>query len=171
MPQLLRIHHGPHALDPPLGGVERDDADDSVPLIDDLRPRLPVDLDAHEPDARRFELAEDPRQQAPHAVRPDDRTRDRGDLAAAVAVERGVRGQQLDEAVEVAPLASGEEPLGDLIALRGRRLEAPLARVDVAFRPGEDLPAVVLALLHDRCDLVVGVVEHLAQEEHGALDR
>jgi hypothetical protein len=93
MPQLLRIHHGPHALDPALGSIEREDANHSIPLIDDLRTRLAVDLDAHEPDARRLELAEDPRQQAPHAACPDYRTRDRGDLAAAVAVERGVRGE------------------------------------------------------------------------------
>ena len=41
----------------------------------------------------------------------------------------------------------------------------------MALRPREDLPAVLLALLHDLCDLLVGVLEHLAKEEHRALDR
>ena len=37
-------------------------------------------------------------------------------------------------------------------------------------RPGEYLPAVDLAAVDDRCDLVVAVAEHFAHEEHRALD-
>jgi hypothetical protein len=41
----------------------------------------------------------------------------------------------------------------------------------VSSRTDVELPAVVLGSVDDPGDLVVAVVEHLAEEEHGALDR
>ena len=59
---------------------------------------------------------------------------------------------------------------GDLLALLARDVEAAPALLDVAVGPGQDLAAVRRALADDRGDLLVGVVEHLAQQEHRALD-
>ena len=100
-------------------------------------------------------LAKIPASKARHAIGADHGARDRGRLAPAVAVEGGVGREQTDEAVELSSLAGGEELPRDLIPLLGRGLEASLARVDVALRPSEDLPAVLLALLHDLRDLLV----------------
>ena len=50
-------------------------------------------------------------------------------------------------------------------------VEARALVVDVAPRAGRELARVVLALADDLGDLVVGVAEHLAQQEHRALDR
>ena len=91
-------------------------------------------------------------------------------LAAAVAVDDDVGGEQLLERREVAVLGRGEEALGELVAMLPRGLEARPALVDVPSRADDELAAVVLALVDDRGDLVVAVVEHLAQQEHGALD-
>jgi hypothetical protein len=40
----------------------------------------------------------------------------------------------------------------------------------VPARAGEDLAAVVWALADDSRDLVVGIVEHLSEQENGSLD-
>jgi hypothetical protein len=44
-------------------------------------------------------------------------------------------------------------------------------RLDRAASPDGDLSAVVLALAHHVGDLVVAIVEHLAQQEDRSLDR
>ena len=106
-----------------------------------------------------------------HALCTDERHRHGRRLAAAVAVDRRIRSQQLDEALGVALLPGGEEAAGDLLALLARDVEAAPPLVDVPVRPGEDLAAVVGALVDDPRDFVVGVVEDLAEQEDGTLDR
>ena len=101
----------------------------------------------------------------------DERDRDGRRLAAAVAVDGRVRGEQLDKTLGVALLPRGKEAAGDLLPLLPRDVETVPAFLDVPVRPGEDLAAVVGALADDLGNLVVGVVEHLAEEEDGALDR
>lgn len=50
-------------------------------------------------------------------------------------------------------------------------VESASPLIDVLARAGQDLPAVGLALLDDRGDLLVGIVEDLAQQEDRPLDR
>ena len=52
-----------------------------------------------------------------------------------------------------------------------RGLEPRPALVHVPSRADIELTAVVLGSVDDPGDLVVAVVEHLAEQEHGALDR
>jgi len=43
--------------------------------------------------------------------------------------------------------------------------------VKVLAGPSENLPAVGLALVDDLRDVLVGIVEHLAKQEHGSFYR
>ena len=104
-------------------------------------------------------------------VAPDDRQRRRGRLAAAVAGQHDVVGEQRHEPVDVAVGDRLDEAAGELVALLRRRLEARLARVDVRARAGGDLAAVRLAALDDLGDLRERVVEHVVQQEHRPLHR
>ena len=141
----------------PVGVVE----DDARLAVDQRRPVSEAALAG---------LAAPADQRLRHALGADERHRHDGRLAAAVAVDRGVRSEH-STSPPVAVLPGGQEPAGDLLALLARDVEAAPALLDVAVRPGEDLAAVVRALADDPRDLLVGVVEDLAQQEDGALDR
>ena len=93
----------------------------------------------------------------------------RGRLAAAVAAEDDVVGQQLLQPREIAVLDGGEEAGGEFLALLTRGLEprAPLRHMPAS--PGGELAGVLLAGADDLRDPVVGLVEHLAQQERGTL--
>jgi hypothetical protein len=99
---------------------------------------------------------------------PDERHRDGRRLAAAVAVDGGVRGQDLDERLRVALLPGGEEAAGDLVPLLAREIEAAPALLHVPVGASEDLAAVVGALADDAGHLIVGMVEDLAHLTAGA---
>ena len=92
-------------------------------------------------------------------------------LAAAVAVGRRVGGQHRDQRVGVALGGGAQEALGQLGALGAVGVEARAAVLDVALGPHQQLAAVVRRALHHPRDLLVLVAEHLAQQEHRALDR
>ena len=79
-----------------------------------------------------------------------------------------MREQRL-ESTEVAVLRRREEPAGQLFALLARGLEPRAPLLHVTPRSRRDLPHVVLALVDDLRDLVVSVVEHVAQQQHRAL--
>ena len=68
-------------------------------------------------------------------------------------------------------LGGGEKGPEQGLAVLGRCLVAGLVGVEVLAGTPEDLPAVGLALVDDLGDVLVGVVEHLAKQEHGSLDR
>lgn len=74
---------------------------------------------------------------------------DGGRLAATVPAEHGVRGQEVDELVEVTGLGGGQEGANEGLALLGRRLVAGVMGVKVPAGPYEDLAAVRLALVDD----------------------
>jgi len=113
--------------------------------------------------------------EARHALAPVDRPARRGCLAVAVTVGDHVGREQLDELHEVIdPAVAGDgvqESAGELIALGALGLELRPSLLDVAASPDGELAAVVLALTDDLGDLAIAVVEHLAQQEHGPLDR
>ena len=100
-----------------------------------------------------------------------DRLRPGRRLAAAVAVDDDVGRQHLLERSEVSTFGRGEEALDELVTLLPRGFEPRPALVDVPPRTDVELPAVVLGSVDDPGDLVVAVVEDLAEEEDGALDR
>ena len=100
----------------------------------------------------------------------DERLADGRRLPAAVSVQRRVGREHRDQRIRVAGLPGFEEASGDLLALRARDVEASPPFVDVRVRTREDLPGVRLRLADDPGDLVVRVVEDLAQEEHRTLD-
>ncbi len=101
----------------------------------------------------------------------DERDRDRRRLPAAVPVERHVRRQNLDERVRVAVLPGVEESAGHLVPLLARHVEPLPSLLHVRVGAHEDLPAVGRRLADDARHLVVRVVEDLAEEEDGPLDR
>jgi hypothetical protein len=97
--------------------------------------------------------------------------RDRRRLPAAVAIQRRVGGEQLDQRLDVAVLPRGDEAPGDLVSLLARNVEAAPALLHPATGPHQDLTAVVGALPDDVGDLVERVVKDLAEQEGGTLDR
>ena len=77
--------------------------------------------------------------------------------------------EQCLEPGEIALLGGGEEPSCQLVALLARRLEAWPALPGVASGAAGELTDVLLALADDRRDLRILVVEHVVQQQHGAL--
>ena len=78
-------------------------------------------------------------------------------------------GQQLLQPLEVALLGGREEAGRELLALLARGLEPRAPLLHVAAGPRGELAGVLLARPDDLRDPVVGLVEHLAQQERGAL--
>ena len=101
--------------------------------------------------------------------RPKIGCADRAHLAAAIAVQADVVGQQGLEPGEIARLGGRHEPAGELVLVVARRLEPRPFLLDVVTGAHRELPARGLALADDLGDVVVAVVEHLAQQEHGPL--
>src|SRR5262249_56732382 len=97
------------------------------------------------------------------------RARQGAHLAAAVGCQPYVVREKRLEPSEVALLDRLKEPTCQLVALLARRLEGGPALPDVAPRPRRELTDVVLALADDLGDLRVVVVEHVVQQQHGAL--
>jgi hypothetical protein len=87
-----------------------------------------------------------------------------------VPVEDDIGRQELDEAIDLAAVKRSQEPAGEFLLVFEVGPEAWFARIDSRTRAGKDLAAVRFALVNDLSDLVVAVVEDLAQQEHGALD-
>jgi hypothetical protein len=171
--QLVRVDDRAHALDLAVGDVEDHHAGQSALAVEEQRTRLPVDLLAAQGEAAEAGAGAQTRpQRASHPDAAVDRTGDGGRLAAAVAVEHHVVGQQLLQPLEIAVLDGREEAGREPLPLLARGLEPdpptpPL--LDVAAGPGRELAGVLLAAPDDLGDPVVGLVEHLAQQERGAL--
>ena len=108
-------------------------------------------------------------QRARDAVAAADRPRERRDLAAAVAVQDDVVGQQRLEAVEIAVASGLEEAVRELRALLLGRVEARALIGDLAPRARGELAGVADARADDLGHLVVAVVEHVVQQQRRAL--
>jgi hypothetical protein len=98
-----------------------------------------------------------------------ERPRERRNLAAAVARQLHVVGEQRLEPGEIAVLGGREEPGGQLLLLLSRRLEAGSALFDVASGAGGELAHGLLALADDLRDLREPVAEHVVKQQDGAL--
>ena len=98
--------------------------------------------------------AVDPGDQRPRdALAAVDRASEGGHLAAAVAVQHDVLGQQLLEPRQVALAGGGQEAPRQLVARLLRGLVARAALLHVAPRPRRELAGVGLAGADDRRDL------------------
>jgi hypothetical protein len=85
----------------------------------------------------------------------EDGPRERGRLAAAVAVRDDVGREQAEQYFAVALRGRGEEPPGELLLPLARGIEPRLLRIDLRSGAHSDLAAVVLGLADDTRDLVV----------------
>ncbi len=170
--KLVRVDNRADAPDLTAGDVERQHADEALLCVKNECSWAVVDLDGaqrHAGDAR----AEDQRldQRARDAVAAAQRARQGGHLAAAVASQLNVVGEQRLEPRKVALLGGSEEPPGQLVALLTRGLEAGPTLLDVASCSRRELTDVVLALADDLGDLRVVVVEHIVQDQRSPLLR
>ncbi len=174
--ELVRVDHGADRLDLPVGDVEGEHVDH--PSLGVVGDRAGLAVDPGRP-LRRTEQAapaEQAAEQPQHRLPPDEWLTERLRLAAAVAVEDHVRGEQAEQRVQVAAFSGGEEPAGEFLAFRaagrlGRTVGPRVGGGDVLAGPGEDLPAVHLALARGPGDGRVVVSEHLAEHEHRPFHR
>src|SRR3954451_20777439 len=143
---LVRVHDRPHALYAPVEDVERHHADHAAVRTAHQRARLTVHHGALEARLNARAGLAPGCERARHARAAGHRPRQGGDLAAAVAVQHHVVGEQLLEALHVAVARGREEALRELLLLLARRVEAAAMGLDVAARPGGQLARVVLAL-------------------------
>ena len=130
---------------------------------------MTADVDWLSGDLEPRHLVERPKQYPTDPIRPEHRSSQALALATTVAGERRVWSQHRHEAVQLTLLAGREESLGQLVALSWRRVEPWSVLLELPTGPYGDLPAVRLALRHDRRDFLVRVAEHVMQQEHGPL--
>ena len=109
------------------------------------------------------------REQAHGPLAAEDRPRERRGLAAAVAVELDVGGQELLQRLHVAVLDGAEEPGGQLLLLLAGDVVAGPLLVDPGPRAHPELAGRRLAAPDDLGDLAEGVVEDVVEQEDGAL--
>ncbi len=169
--QLVGVNDGADRLHDAVGDVEREDVDDPLLGVEQDRAGLAVHLVQLDADAQAGELASPAGEEAADTVAADDRARPGRRLAAAVAVDDDIRGEHVDQRLDVAVLDGGEEALRESLSLLARRLEARLLLLDPAPCARRQLAAVVLALADDLRDLVVAVAEDVVEQEDGPLDR
>src|SRR6516162_1552122 len=147
VPQLLRVGDRPDGQDLPVEHVERDDGDQVAVGVVSQHARLPVHPGGAERGAQLQGPLEAEADHLGHVVAAEHRGDERRlALAAAVTVERHVRGQSLEQDRHVAAVGRGQEQGGELLALDAGRLEPRPSVVDAAAGPGEDLPARGLGL-------------------------
>ena len=104
-----------------------------------------------------------------HPAAALERTRQRRRLAAAVAGQDNVVGQQCLELGQVAVVGGLEEAAGEFILMLAGRLESWAVLGDMAPGATRELAHVGLALADDRRDVPVGIVKGVVQQEGCAL--
>jgi hypothetical protein len=167
--ELVRVDDRAHALDLALRDVEAHHADQLAVAVEDQRTRLPVHVLAADVEAEAAAGAQPRHQRARDLGAAVDRMSEGGRLAAAVAVEHHIVGQQLLQPLEIALLRGREEPGRKRLPLLARGLEPGAPLLHVAAGPRGELAGVLLGRPDDLRDPVVGLVEHLAQQERRAL--
>jgi hypothetical protein len=90
-------------------------------------------------------------------------------LAAPVAGQDHVLGEERFEAADVTVAGRSEEAARELVALLARGGKARPSLVDVAPGARGELADVGLALAHDLADLRVLIIEDIVEQEHGSL--
>jgi transketolase len=171
VPELVGVAHRADRLDPPVEYVKRQGVEDlAVPVAED-RARLAVHLVGLHSHVDRDEPGEGRGKHPGHIAGADDAPGQLRGLAAAVADDLNVSGEQLPQALDVAFGERVEEPRRQLIPLPAVRLEPRAPRVHVAPRPHRELAARRLRPPHRRRDLGEAEPEHLPQHEHRPLER
>src|SRR5262249_43331430 len=129
--ELVRVDNRPDAVDFPTSNLECPDRNQPALLIERQRPRSGVDLDDAHRHANALEALEPVQQRARATAAAAQRPRERGDLAATVACQHDVAGEQCLEAGQIADMSGGEELARELVALLLGGLEtgAPLQNV------------------------------------------
>jgi len=176
MLELIGVDHGPDRLDDAVGDVEGQDVDHEAFGVVGHHARLAVDPGRLAASAQLLSPARDAEHKARDPLRPVERLGCRPGLTAAIPDHDHVRGEQFEQASQVAARGGGEEAARHLLALHPRGVEAGSlaggsALRDVLPGPGEDLAAVRLGLAGDLRDLGVFVAEHLVEQEHRAFGR
>ena len=155
--QLVRVGDRAHTLDLAVHDVEGRHADEPALVVEEQRTGLPVHLGAaHRRAADAGEDAQPVDQHARHLGATVDRLRGGGRLAAAVAAEDDVVGQELLQPFQVALLGGREEARRELLTVLARGVEPGTPLVDVTAGPGGELAGVLLARADDVGDPVVG---------------
>jgi hypothetical protein len=173
MAELVGVGDRAHGLHQTIGNVEGHHRHGMPVGVQVQRSRLPVDLDIADA-AHPQPLEEDGPELADQLgdpLAPIDRAKAGWGLAAAVAVDDHIGGQQADQLLGVVGLDRLEEPPRQLLALAARGLKTRFLGLDLPAGPDRDLAAVVGALADHGRDLLIAVVEHLPQQEHRPLDR
>src|SRR6185437_12491761 len=164
---LVGVDDGADGPDRAAHDVEGDDRDDEAVEIADDGARLAVDPGRLEAEVQAPVLVGEGAEQMHHAVAPVDRLGQRRGLAAAVADEHGVLGDEVQQRVDVALAKRGEELVGDLTAPPQVAVKARAVGVKAAPGPPGDLAAPGLAAIDDRADLVKAIAEDVVQEQDG----
>ena len=118
--ELVGIDDATHRLDNAVKDVEAENADDLALRVMSDEPRPAVDeyrLDGYPQSGRLFEQTED---EGGHLVPSVEGLADGGRLAASIAVEDGVRGEEVHQLVEIAVAGSGKKGPKQGLALFGR---------------------------------------------------
>src|SRR5215207_1156423 len=168
--QLVGVDDRVDACDLTAGDVERHHGDQPLLCIEVERSWAAVDLDG----ARRYALkalaeADPADERAGDTGAAAQSARQGGDLAAAVAGQVHVVGEQRLEPSEIALLGGLKEPSCQPVALHARRLEAGPALLDVASGAGGELAHVIVTLADDRRDLRIPIVEDIVKHQHSPL--
>src|SRR5918998_1353292 len=163
-PELLRVDHDADRPDEPPRDLEgRDALGTSVrEIADDTGP--PVDPGPAN-DESWWGLAEYPEDETGDPVLAVDGVQRRPGLSPAVRPEGYVLGEHRDEAFHVAAQGGFEEARHQALLLLGGALEPGAPGRDRVPRPPGYLAAVRLALVHEARDLLVVVIEDLAQQK------
>src|SRR5215218_2986792 len=166
--ELVGIEDRSHSDHDTVGDLERRHPEcASAGLIED-EARLAVDERRPMCEFMLASLAAPTDERFRHALGADERHRDSRRLAASVAVNGRVRGEELDERRRVALLPRAEEAAGHFVSFLARDVKAAPSLGNMLVRTGQDLPAVVGGLVDDPSDVVVGVIKDLAEQENGA---
>ena len=104
-------------------------------------------------------------EEAADVICGEDRPAGRLDASAAIDVEHGIFGQQIEQVANLAVGARSKELLYQLLRPRGRHGACGRRPAERRFGATEDLPAIRLARVNDGGDVAIGVLEYLARRK------
>jgi hypothetical protein len=107
--ELVRVHDRPDALDFPASNFECPDGNQPALFIERQRPGAGVHLDEAHGHANALEALQPVQQRSCDTAAAAQRPRERRDLAATVACQHDVAGEQCLKARQIAGVGGGEE--------------------------------------------------------------
>lgn len=162
--QLVRVDHEADPLDVPVDDIDGDRGIECA-LEPGNRPRLPVEFCKLEcPPVKAGRV--DPGQEAGYLSGSGDGVARGFHLAAAVGVERGLRGELGQHCCEVTALAGGQEPFGHAALGNPVSTKSRAACLHVLACPVSELAYAGRRTAQCGCNVLVWVAEDLPQHEH-----